>query len=121
MQNFRRLGVWEKSHQLTLDIYRATADFPSDETFGLRSQLRRAAASVPANIAEGCGRGTDGDFARFLQVAMGSATELEYHLILAKDLRYILEETHTLLTDKVIEVKKMLSTLIKKLRPSDSH
>lgn len=78
MQNFRDLKVWGKAHAATLLIYRATDGFPSTERYGLTSQMRRAAASIPANIAEGCGRASDADFARFLQIAFGSASELEY-------------------------------------------
>ncbi|HEX6837928.1 MAG TPA: four helix bundle protein, partial [Polyangia bacterium] len=86
MQDFRDLKVWQRAHELTLAIYRATATFPSEERFGLTSQMRRSAASVPANIAEGRCRGSDADFGRFLRVALGSAAETEYHLILAGDL-----------------------------------
>jgi four helix bundle protein len=89
MKDFRNLQVWEKSHMLTLSIYDATRPFPREELFGLSSQIRRAAASIPTNIAEGCGRSSDPDFARFLQIAFGSACEVEYHLILARDLRYV--------------------------------
>jgi four helix bundle protein len=89
MKNFRELKVWGKSHQLTLAVYKATTTFPREEEYGLTSQLRRACASVPANIAEGCGRGSEADFARFLQIAMGSASELEYHLLLARDLNLL--------------------------------
>jgi four helix bundle protein len=86
MKNFRDLNVWEKSHGLALQVYRATADFPAKEVYGLTSQIRRAAASIPGNIAEGCGRNGDAELARFLQIAVGSASELEYHLLLAHDL-----------------------------------
>jgi four helix bundle protein len=86
MQDFRKLAVWERSHLLTLEIYAVMKRFPADERFGLTSQLRRGAASIPANIAEGCGRDTAADMARFLQIAMGSASELHYHLMLARDL-----------------------------------
>jgi four helix bundle protein len=89
MKDFRDLVVWQKSHQLTLAAYRETMSFPSDERFGLTSQIRRSAASVPANIAEGCGRCGNGEFHRFLQVAMGSASEVEYHFLLAHDLKYL--------------------------------
>src|SRR5690348_3685739 len=89
MQDFRGLKVWEKEHRLTLAIYKVTTTFPRDERFGLTGQIRRACGSIPANIAEGCGRGTGSDFARFLQIAMGSASELEYHLLLAHDLGYL--------------------------------
>jgi four helix bundle protein len=86
MRDFRKLMVWQKAHQLTLGIYELTANFPRDEVYGLTSQVRRAAASIPANVAEGCGRDGDTELARFLRIAMGSANELEYHLILARDL-----------------------------------
>lgn len=88
LKNFRDLEVWKHAHSLTLEAYRQTKTFPSDERFGLTSQIRRRAASIPANIAEGCGRRGDAEFHRFLQIAMGSASELEYHLLLAKDLEY---------------------------------
>jgi len=83
MKDFRELKVWEKAHQLTLEVYKATTIFPKDELYGLTSQIRRACASIPANIAEGCGRRGDAEFARFLGIAMGSASELDYHLLLA--------------------------------------
>src|SRR4051794_36122892 len=89
MKNFRDLQVWEKSHRLTLAVYKFTAKFPMDERFGLVSQMRRCAASIPANIAEGCGRRGNGEFHKFLQIATGSASELAYHLLLAKDLGYL--------------------------------
>jgi four helix bundle protein len=86
MGDFKKLKVWQKSHQLALAVYRSTARFPDRERFGLTAQLRRAASSTPANIAEGCGKGTDNELGRYLRISMGSATELEYHLILARDL-----------------------------------
>lgn len=89
MKNFKELKIWQKSHQLVLEIYKVTAMFPQQELYGITSQIRKAAASIPANIAEGCGRNTEPDFARFLQIAMGSASELEYHLLLAYDLSII--------------------------------
>jgi four helix bundle protein len=89
MRDFRELKVWRKAHELTLDVYRVTRAFPKEETYGLTSQIRRAAASVGANIAEGSGKNSRSDFARYLQIAIGSASELEYHLLLAKDLCYV--------------------------------
>jgi four helix bundle protein len=89
MQDFRQLKVWEKAHHLALEVYKATSTFPKEEIYGLTSQLRRASGSIPTNIAEGCGRNTDADFARFLQIAMGSASETEYQLILAYDLEFL--------------------------------
>lgn len=89
MRDFRELKVWEKAHCLTLAVYRATTAFPRDEVYGLTSQIRRSCASIPANIAEGCGREGDAELARFLQIAMGSASELEYHLLLTRDLDFL--------------------------------
>lgn len=116
MRKFQDLKVWEKSHQLTLDVYAVTKTFPDDERFGMTSQLRRASASIGANIAEGCGRGSDKDFSRFLQIAMGSASEVEYLLILAKDLSLIDPEEYPSFHAQVTEVKRMLTSFIKYLR-----
>jgi four helix bundle protein len=106
MRNFRELKVWEKSHQLTLLIYQATRNFPSEELYGLTSQIRRACSSIPANIAEGCGRQTGKDFARFLQIAFGSASELEYHLLLAYDLKLLSSESYKVMENLLLEIKK---------------
>src|SRR3990170_3468129 len=111
MKDFRSLQVWQRSHALVLEIYRVTREFPVDEAYGLRAQLRRAAASVPTNIAEGCGRGGDNDFARFVQIALGSASETEYHLLLARDLGYVKETEYQGIEVGVTEVKRMLSGL----------
>jgi len=116
MQDFRKLNVWRKSHQLTLAVYKASKCFPADERYGLTSQARRSAASIPANIAEGCGRSASGDFARFLEIASGSASELEYHLLLAHDLDHLDAAVHERLSTDVKEVKQMLSSLTKKVR-----
>ncbi len=116
MKNFRKLKVWEKSHALVLGVYRSTASFPREEQFGLTSQLRRASTSIPANIAEGCGRGSDADLGRFLQISMGSASELEYFLLLARDLHFLKDADSALLTDAVVEVKRMLTSLLRKLK-----
>ena len=116
MQNFKSLKVWQKSHELTLAIYKATANFPKDELYGLTSQIRRACASVAANIAEGCGRTGKAELARFLQVAMGSASELEYHLLLAHDLGLLRDGEYKLLENQAVELKRMLSSFISKLR-----
>lgn len=120
MKNFRDLKVWEKSHFLVLDVYRDTTDFPAREVYGLTSQIRRAAASIPANIAEGCGRNGDAELARFLQIAAGSASELEYHLLLANGLGMLNDDVYQKLEPQVTEVKRMLATLIKKLREGSS-
>jgi four helix bundle protein len=116
MQDFRDLKVWQRAHELTLGVYRTTASFPSDERFGLISQLRRSAASVPANIAEGRYRGSDADFGRFLQIALGSAAETEYHLILARDLGMASANDAEQLLAGIEEVKKMLTSLLLKLK-----
>ncbi len=115
VQDFKKLKVWEKSHQLTVAIYKATAGFPKEELYGLTSQIRRSCASIPANIAEGCGRGGKAELGRFLRVAMGSASELEYHLILAHDLHFLDDRQYQLLEPRVVEVKRMLAAFIHKL------
>ncbi len=116
MKNFRDLKVWEKAHLLALAIYRVTSGFPKDDNKGLTSQMRRSAASIPTNIAEGCGRGGDAKFARFAQIAMGSASELEYQILLAHDLKLLTDENHDQLANNVTEVKRMLTALIQKLK-----
>ncbi|MBN2003975.1 MAG: four helix bundle protein [Anaerolineae bacterium] len=116
MRDFHTLKIWEKSHQLVLEIYRATQTFPSSEMYGLTSQMRRAGSSIPANIAEGCGRDTNPELAHFCQVAAGSASELEYHLLLAHDLKLLDDSTYTTLNQQVNEVKRMLNAFIQKLR-----
>jgi four helix bundle protein len=115
MKDFRDLKVWEKAHQLTLLVYQSTANFPKQEQYGLTSQIRRACSSIPANIAEGCGRRGNAEFHRFLQIAMGSASELEYHLLLARDLHYLEPENHQKLHDLLVEVKRMLASLLEKV------
>src|SRR5438445_4516389 len=105
MQDFRALKVWQKAHQLTLAIYQSTRAFPRTEQYGLTSQLRRACSSVAANLAEGCGRRGDGEFRRFCSIAMGSASEVEYHLLLAKDLELITAEDHQARTQRARELK----------------
>ncbi|MFO7890764.1 MAG: four helix bundle protein [bacterium] len=116
MKDFRKLNVWEKAHKLTLEIYKQTTFFPKEELFGLISQIRRASISIPSNIAEGCGRGSNLELARFCQIAMGSASELEYQILLAKDLNYFQEPIYKSINDNLIEIKKMLASLIKKLK-----
>ncbi|MBZ5571743.1 MAG: four helix bundle protein [Acidobacteriia bacterium] len=116
MQSFRNLRVWEKAHVLTLDVYRSSKPFPRDEAYGLTSQMRRASASIGANIAEGACRKGDCEFGRFLQIAIGSASELEYHLLLARDLELLRSTDYQRLSDEVVEVKRMLASLIHKLR-----
>ncbi len=108
--------MWQRSHRLTLDIYQATKAFPKDELYGLTSQIRRACSSIPANIAEGCGRDGDAELGRFLQIAMGSASELEYHLMLAHDLKFFTDTDYARLNQETTELKQMLAKFIKKLK-----
>jgi len=116
MQDFRSLKIWQKGHQLTLGIYQVTAKFPRSELFGLTSQMRRAAASIPANIAEGCGRSGKAELSRFLQISMGSASEVEYHLMLARDLGMLAGPEHQQLDSQAVELKRMISSFIVGLR-----
>jgi four helix bundle protein len=120
MQDFRNLDVWKKSHELTLSIYRLTRTFPDDERFGLISQLRRSSASISANLAEGCGRGSDADFARHVQIAMGSACEVDYQLLLARDLEYLSGEKYLAPQEEISRIKRMLTSLLKTLRSKDA-
>ncbi len=119
MKDFRRLKVWEKAHQLTLGVYRTTAAFPREESYGLTAQLRRASVSVPANIAEACGRRSNREMAKFLQIGMGSASEMEYGLLLARDLGYLEGTAYVSLQASVTEVEKMLGSLLRKVRADD--
>ena len=116
MKNFRDLLVWYRAHRFTLSVYSATRSFPKEEQYGLTNQLRRAASSIPANIAEGCGKGSDADFNRYLQIAFGSASEAEYHLLLAKDLDMLHADSYADLHATVVEIKKMLGSLISRMR-----
>jgi four helix bundle protein len=111
MRDFRKLEVWKKSHELTLTIYRLSASFPNHERYGLTSQLQRASASIGANLAEGCGRATDADYRRFVQMASGSACEVEYHLILARDLKLLESTSYDHLNTEINEIKRMLCGL----------
>ena len=116
MKDFKKLKVWEKAHRLTLDVYQASATFPREELYGLTSQIRRSCLSIPTNIAEGCGRSSDTDFARFLQISIGSASEVEYLLLLGRDLDLLVHEEYEELNSVVVEIKRMLTSLIKTLR-----
>ena len=116
MQDFRKLKVWQKSHELTLSLYEATTGFPKDEAYGLTSQIRRSCASIPANIAEGCGRGGNAEFARFLHIAMGSASELENRILLGLDLNYLSETCYQQLSSELTEVKRMLTSLTQRVK-----
>jgi len=121
MQDFKKLQVWQKSHRLTLRIFKETEGFPRAEMFGLTSQMRRSASSVGYNIAEGCGRGTKADFARFLQMAMGSASELEYQILLAKDLEYLETAHYAEFEAGAQEVKRMLVALLRKVKAGSTE
>ena len=115
MKDFRKLKVWEKSHGLAIAVYRATAGFPRGEVFGLTAQMRRACVSIPSNLAEGCGRRSDAELARFATFSLGSASELEYQLLLARGLGYLEEQEAVALAGAVVEVKRMTSGLISRL------
>ena len=116
MRDYRDLKVWTKAHRLTLAIYRCTGTFPKAELFGLTSQIRRASVSIEANLAEGCGRRSDGEMARFVQIAMGSGAELSCHLLLSKDLGYLSGADYKALYEQTSEVLRMLSGLAERLR-----
>jgi four helix bundle protein len=120
MSDYRTLKVWQRSHELTLEVYRATAPFPRSEQYGLTSQLRRAASSVPANIAEGVGRGTRPELARFCRFALGSLNELEYHILLAGELGYLERSGCSKLATDVIQIRRMLTKFVRNLRPSSN-
>lgn len=115
MRDFHNLTIWIRSHQLTLKIYNLTKSFPKEETFGLVSQMRRAAYSIPSNIAEGCGRNSNPDFKRFLTISVGSSSELEYQLFLSHDLGFIPVTLFKELETETIRLRKMIYALIKKL------
>ena len=118
MQDYRNLKVWQKSQQLVIAIYKLTAKFPKEELYSLTSQIRRAAVSIPANIAEGCARGGDAEFGRFLHISQGSAAELDYHLLLARDLHFLDDSAYKSVSASLTEVRRMLNTFIRKLKPS---
>ena len=115
MQNFHKLKVWQASYALALDVYGVTRLFPRDETYGLVSQLRRSSSSIPTNIAEGCGRNTSSDFARFLSYAMGSSSELETQILLSRDLGYIAKADFERVSCSLSEVRRMLNSLHRKV------
>ncbi len=116
MEDFKDLKVWTKAHQLTLVLYQQTRFFPKDEIYGLTSQIRRASASIGANIAEGCGRRSDPELRRFVQIARGSANELEYHLLLARDLQFVTADEFKDLEARILEIQRMLASLVERLQ-----
>ncbi len=116
MQDFTKLQVWNKAHAFTIDLYKTTSNFPSEEKYGLTNQIRRASVSIESNIAEGCGRNGDKEFSRFLDIAQGSAYEVRTQLLIARDLGYITAKTFESLNDQIISVSKMLNALNQKLK-----
>lgn len=116
MRDFRQLRVWEASHKLTLEIYKITKRFPKEELFVLTSQMRRSATSIPTNIAEGCGRESNREYARFLQIARGSAYELDYQLMLTRDLGYLNSSIYADINVKIDGIKRQLAVLLRKVR-----
>jgi four helix bundle protein len=119
LKDFHDMQVWKKGHDLTVKIYHATVSFPKQEQYGLVSQIRRAAASIPTNIAEGCGRGGNIELKRFMQIAAGSASEVEYQLLLAHELKYLDDECYTMLNSQITEIKRMLATYIRKIKETN--
>jgi four helix bundle protein len=115
MKEFRDLHVWHKAHLLTLQAYKATESFPKEERYGLTGQIRRCAASIAANIAERCGKRGNGEFHRYLNIASGSTSELEYHFLLARDLKFLDASNFASMNSKVIEIKRMLASLVRKV------
>ena len=115
MKDYRNLRVWERSHRLTLQVYEATAKFPRFELYGLTSQLRRCSASIGANIAEGCGKRGNNEFHRYLQIALGSASELDYHLLLSRDLGFLADVDYRNLAKNLTELRKMMTSLLQKI------
>lgn len=120
MRDFQELQVWQRAHGLTLKVYEATRDFPNDEKFGLTSQLRRAAASVAANIAEGCGRNGNAELARFLTIALGSLAETNYFIVLARDLAYLTSAEAEDFLAEITALRKMLITFNRHLKPREA-
>jgi four helix bundle protein len=115
VRDFRELKVWEKGHKMTLTAYKLTSGFPKHELFGLTSQIRRCSSSIPANIAEGCGRMGNSEFHRFLQMACGSVNELEYHFLLARDLDYMSQSDYESAQKELVDLKRMLVALTRKV------
>lgn len=116
MKDFRNLKVWGKAHVLTLAVYKATEKFPKQELYALTNQIQRAAVSIPTNIAEGCGKDSDAELKRYCLIAMGSASELEYLILLARDLGYLQDKEYRTLQNDVVETRKMLNAFIQKLK-----
>ena len=120
MSDFKKLNVWQKAHELTLHLYPATAVFPKSELYGLTSQMRRCCVSIGSNIAEGCGRAGENEKARFLQIALGSLSELEYQVLVARDLGYLSTEGAEDLIRRILEIGRMLGSLLNKVRAASA-
>ncbi|MCH8899993.1 MAG: four helix bundle protein [Acidobacteria bacterium] len=120
MRSFRKLVVWQRSHELALEVYRTTRAFPRIERFGLVTRMKRCATSIPSNIAEGAGRGSARDYGRFLQIAAGSANELDYQLLLSKELGYIGSDRHAEMASEAEAIRRMLASLIRKVLEDSS-
>lgn len=116
MKDFRELKVWQKAHELTLAVYQVTAGFPREELYGLTTQMGRAGTSIAANLAEGCGRMGDAELSRFCSIALGSASELQYFLLLARDLQHLQGGDYDRLAEKTTEVKRMPTGFLQKLK-----
>jgi four helix bundle protein len=116
VKDFRELKVWQRAHDLTLAVYQVTASFPREELYGLTTQMRRASSSIAANLAEGCGREGDAELNRFCSIASGSASELQYLLLLARDLHLLAGSDYDRLAENTTEVKRMLTGLVQKLK-----
>jgi four helix bundle protein len=120
LKDFKELKVWQKAYEFSLSVYLISKSFPREEVYGLTSQLRRAAVSIGANIAEGCGRRSDGEFVRFLQIARGSSSEVEHHLLLARDLKFMPQSVYADLERKLAEVQRMLTSLVSVIQEKTS-
>jgi four helix bundle protein len=120
LKDFKELKIWHKAYDLALVIYEASRSFPREEMYGLTSQLRRAAVSIGANIAEGCGRRSDGELVRFLQIARGSASEVEHHLLLARDLKFLQAARHQDIEKRLQEVQRMLTSLVSSVQDTQN-
>jgi four helix bundle protein len=116
MRDFQDLSIWQRSHMLTLKVYSVTKSFPSDELYGLISQMRRSSSSIPTNIAEGSGRNSNAELKRFLVIATGSCSELQYQVLLSRDLKFIHEDLYKELENEIIEIRKMIYSFIQKLQ-----
>jgi len=116
LQDYKKLSIWKKAHLLAVSVYQETSVFPRDELYGITSQIRRSCVSIPANIAEGCGREGNAELSHFLRISLGSANELEYHLLLSHELKFLTNDNYQNLDKQVNEIKGMLITLIQKLK-----